>query len=63
VENYRGNQGQGHFRGIIVLNEVKDGDFCIMPLTLNYLCRKYEGTLLVDYMRAKHPNQNWDHLE
>jgi hypothetical protein len=63
VEKYRGAQGQKHWRGIVVLNEVKDGDFCIMPLTLNYLCRKYESELLVNYMQEKYPEGDWSHLE
>jgi hypothetical protein len=62
IENYRGAQGQKHWRGVVVMNEVKNGDFCIMPLTLDYLCRKYEGVSLVEYMRKKYPG-NWDHLE
>lgn len=62
VENYRGAQGQEHFRGIIILNEVRNGDFCIMPLSLDYLCRRSTGLPLVNYMRAKYPKQNWDHL-
>lgn len=50
-EDYRGAQGQGHWRGIVVLNEVRDGDYCVMPLTLDYLCRKYEGMSLGAYLR------------
>jgi hypothetical protein len=50
-EEYRGAQGQGHWRGIVVLNEVRDGDYCVMPLTLDYLCRKYEGIGLAEYLR------------
>ncbi len=64
VEDYRGAQGQKHFRGIVVLNEVVDGDFCIMVLTLDYLCRKYTGAKsLYDYMTKKYPDQNWEHLK
>jgi hypothetical protein len=51
-EGYRGAQGQGHFRGIVVLNEVEDGDYCVMPLTLDYLCRKYEGVTLGAWLRG-----------
>jgi hypothetical protein len=40
-EGYRGAQGRDEWRGIVVLNEVQDGDFCVMPLTLDYLRRKY----------------------
>jgi hypothetical protein len=61
-EDYKGNQGNNHFRGVVVLNEVVDGDYCVMPLTLKYLCRRYEGIDLVDYMNKKYPKQNWGHL-
>lgn len=62
LEGYRGVH-QKHWRGCLVLNEVSDGDFCIMPITLNYLCRKYEGKPLFDYMTAKYPEENWSHLK
>ena len=50
-EEYRGAQGQGHWRGIVVLNEVRDGDYCVMPLTLDYLARKYAGCSVGEYLR------------
>lgn len=53
-EDYRGAQGQSHWRGVVVLNEVRDGDYCVMPLTLDYLCRKYEGMALRDFLRKKY---------
>jgi hypothetical protein len=53
-EDYRGAQGQGHWRGVVVLNEVRDGDYCVMPLTLEYLCRKYEGVSLGEYLRKSY---------
>lgn len=62
-EEYRGNQGQRHWRGIVVLNEVAGGDYCIMPLTLDYLCRKYERMDLLQYMNKKHKGGDWSHLE
>jgi hypothetical protein len=40
-EGYRGPQGRDEWRGIVILNEVADGDYCVMPLTLNYLREKY----------------------
>lgn len=40
-ESYRGAQGRDEWRGIVVLNEVQSGDYCVMPLTLDYLRRKY----------------------
>ncbi len=63
TEEYRGAQGQQHWRGIVILNEVEDGDFCVMPLTLKYLCRKYEHRDLADYMARKYAYQDWSHLK
>src|SRR5690606_36998186 len=62
-EEYRGNQGQKHWRGCVVLNEVNDGDYCVMPLTLDYFARKYAGESLFDYMTKKYPNDDWAHLQ
>jgi hypothetical protein len=63
IEPYRGAQGQRHWRGVLVLNEVDGGECCPMPLTLNYLCRRNTGMTLAQYHRAKYANGNWDHLE
>jgi hypothetical protein len=41
AEHYRDLQCQDEWRGIVILNEVQDGDFNVMPLTLDYLRRKY----------------------
>jgi hypothetical protein len=62
VENYRGRQGQRHWRGIIILNEARDGEFDIMPLSLGYLCRKFQGEQLPDFLAKKYPDGNWEHL-
>jgi hypothetical protein len=40
-EDYMGPQGNKHWRGILVLHEVKDGAFDLMPVSLNYLNKKY----------------------
>lgn len=40
-EDYKGPQGNDHWRGIVVLNEVQNGDYCIMPLSMDFLRRKY----------------------
>lgn len=48
-EPYKG-MANSHWRGVVVLNEVDRGQFCEMPLTLDYLCRKYEGMSLSRYM-------------
>lgn len=49
-EPYKG-MANAHWRGIVVLNEVKRGQFCEMPLTLDYLCKEYEGMGLARYMK------------
>jgi hypothetical protein len=40
-EGYRGAQCNGEWRGIVVLNEVHDGTYDLMALSLDYLRRKY----------------------
>lgn len=40
-EDYKGRQGNGHWRGIVVLNEVEDGNYNVMPISMSYLRRKY----------------------
>lgn len=40
-EDYLGPQGNHYWRGIWVLNEVLDGDFQLMQVSLDYLRRKY----------------------
>lgn len=40
-ERYRGPQGTGEWRGIVVLNEVRDGNYDIMPLSMDYLLREF----------------------
>jgi hypothetical protein len=48
-EAYRGPQAQKHWRGIIVKHEVHDGEYDLMEISVNYLCRTYEGRTLEDY--------------
>jgi hypothetical protein len=40
-ERYRGAQGNDEWRGIVVLNEVNCGKYDVMPLSMDYLRRKY----------------------
>jgi hypothetical protein len=61
IEDYRGAQGQRHWRGILVLHEVSDGEHCPMPLSLDYLCRRYEKMSLQQFHRAKYGG-DWAHL-
>jgi hypothetical protein len=41
-EEYMGPQGNNHWRGFLVLHEVDRGSFDLMPVSLNYLNKKYE---------------------
>ena len=41
-EEYRDVQSNGEWRGVVVLNEVRgDGSYDIMPLSMDYLQRRY----------------------
>ena len=54
-ESYKG-MANAHWRGVVVLNEVNNGEFCEMPLSLDYLCRKYEGMSLARFMQRNFRN-------
>ena len=40
-EEYLGPQGNKHWRGVVMLHEVNNGEFDIMPVSLNYLKKRY----------------------
>lgn len=52
-EDYKGPQGNAHWRGIIVCHHVRKGDYAIMEVPLDYLCKRYEGVSLGRY-RGRH---------
>ena len=58
-ENYKGPQGNHHWRGIIVKHECHDGTYDLMRVSLNYLCWKYERCSLSDFMRKKYPDHGY----
>ena len=49
-EEYRGPQATNEWRGILVLHEVMDGDYCLMEVSLAWLCRRYAGCTLEKFM-------------
>lgn len=49
-EYYLGYQGNHHWRGILRLASVKDGSFDPMFISLDSLCRRYEGMSLSRFM-------------
>lgn len=40
-EKYLGPQGNKHWNGVLILHEVKNGSFDLMPVSLNYIEGKY----------------------
>lgn len=40
-EDYQGPQGNRYWRGVLMLHEVVDGQFDLMPVSLDYLKKKY----------------------
>lgn len=52
-EDYKGPQGNAHWRGILVKHQVYDGAYDLMEVSLDYLCRRYEGTSLVRFLKKK----------
>jgi hypothetical protein len=55
-EDYKGPQGNAHWRGIVVKHEVRDGSYDPMFVSLDYLCRRYEETTLDRFISRKYPN-------
>lgn len=41
TESYLGPQGNKHWNGVLVLHEVNNGEFDLMPVSLNYLEKRY----------------------
>lgn len=41
-EDYLGPQANSHWRGLLILNDVNDGEFEMMPVTLKYLKNRYD---------------------
>lgn len=40
-EAYKGHQGNRHWRGIVMKHEVRDGQYDLMKVSLNFLTRRY----------------------
>lgn len=62
-EDYRGPQANGEMRAVFMLHEVSGGDYMLMEVSLDFLCRKYEGMPLWKYVKQKYPKlyeiSNW----
>jgi hypothetical protein len=53
-EDYKGPQGNAHWRGLIVKHQVEDGSYDPMFVSLDYLCRRYEGVSLTKFTQTIH---------
>lgn len=45
-EEYKGPQGNAHWRGIVVKHQVDAGSYDAMFVSISYLCERYEGVTL-----------------
>lgn len=52
-EDYLGPQVKTYWRGIAVCHQVEDGNYDLMEVSLDWLCRKYEGVSLTEFMNSK----------
>jgi hypothetical protein len=62
TEAYRGPQAVNEWRGTVVLHDVKDGDCDPMFLRMRWLCQRYAGAPIREYMDKNHPRRDWSHL-
>lgn len=53
-EDYKGPQGNAHWRGIVVCHQVEDGAYDPMFVSLDYLCRKHEGMRIDEFLAESH---------
>lgn len=53
-EGYLGPQGNAYWRGIVVKHQVENGMYDAMFVSLDFLCRKYEGVPLSQFMKQQY---------
>lgn len=63
-EEYKGPQGNAHWRGIVVCHAVDKGNYNPMFVDLEYLCQRYEGMSIAsflnkNYICPKTPFDEW----
>lgn len=52
-EKYLGPQAKESWQGVIMLNDVVNGDYDMMELSLKYLCRRYEKKELAAFLEKR----------
>lgn len=63
-EDYKGPQGNAHWRGIVICHAVENGSYNPMFIDLEYLCQRYEGMsvdqfISKNYVRPTNPYDEW----
>ena len=53
-EDYLGPQAKESWQGIVILQDVVDGDYDLMELSLKYLCRRYEKLELPEFLAKEY---------
>ena len=61
-EEYKGPQGNDHWRGCLLKRNVSEGSYDLTELSLDSLCRKYEGIALSDWL-VSHPPEKLDKFD
>ena len=54
AEDYKGVQNNAHWRGVSLLEQVENGTAAPRFISLDQLCRRYEGKPLATFMARKH---------
>lgn len=54
-ESYKGN-ANAHWRGVVVLNGVRDGQFGLMDIRIEDICQHFEGTSLARFLQRNRRN-------
>jgi hypothetical protein len=59
TESYLGPQANDHWRGIVMCHQVENGTYDPMFVSLDFLCRKYEGVPLAQFIQANYPDTQY----
>lgn len=55
-EDYKGAQGNHHYRGLVVKHRVENGGYTKMEVDMDFLADKYEGMTPGEFLRRNYPN-------
>jgi hypothetical protein len=55
-EDYKGPQGNHHWRGVLVKHAVSNGGYNLMEVDMEFLCAKYENMTVARFLQRKYRN-------